>query len=562
MEYQILSPWAEKDNIAKGLQPRIADLENKTIGMFYYFFDSQRAILREIEKQLKGRFPTLKFSYFQYPVETSEIDQDANYKDSFKKWLKGVDTVISVYGNIPSPTLYIAYNTAYIEKLGKPALILTSTMGKNIARSGVSAKGFPELRILVVDLPHVDFSASDSVQEIFRPGIGAALDSIIEALTKPLTKKEKVPPQTRENSSKFIFKGNLEQVNRFIYKNGWSYGMPVIPPTEEAVEEMLTGTDLPADHIVARLPPMLGKATVEKIAINAVMAGCLPTYMPVLIAGVEAMADHSRIKLEGYTCSMGCWEPLWIINGPIRKALHINSGRALMSPYYRPNATIGHALGLILMNISGVRTGMEEGAAIGHEGKFGVCFAENEEMSPWEPLHVQYGFEKEDSTITSFWPNNRSFWQTRGAENILNILTENIPAFGFDPGCALILVPAVAKDLSDAGYTKKAFLSYIQEYSRKPVEKPYMDWLVNAHHIPKELVLPVVSSKSTMRRFLSGEHLIAIVAGANDFVSFDLAAYGGGGDHGGPATKKIDLPRNWEKLIKKYDDIIPNYSVY
>ena len=175
---------------------------------------------------------------------------------------------------------------------------------------------------------------------------------------------------------------------------------------------------------------------------------------------------------------------------------------------------------------------------------------------------MQYGFKKEDSTITSFWPNNRSFWQTRGADNILNILTENIPAFGFDPGCAVILVPAVAKDLADAGLTKKAFLSYIQEYARKPIEKSYLDWLINAHHIPRDLVLPVLSSKSTMRRFLSGEHLIAIVAGANDFVSFDLAAYGGGGDHGGPATKKIQLPKNWDKLVKKYDDIVPNYARY
>jgi len=562
MEYRILSPWAEKDNVARGLQPRIPDLQNKTIGLFYYFFDSQRAILREIERQMKEQYPTLKFSYYQYPVETTEIADDPNYRASFQKWLEGVDTVISVYGNIPSPTLYIAYNTAYIEKLGKPAVILTSTMGRNIAMSGVSAKGYPEMRILVVDLPHVDFNASDAVQDIFRPGITAAMDGLVQALTNPLTKKEKVPPESGGKSSEIVFKGDLESVNRFIYKNGWSYGMPVMPPTEEAVKEMLTGTDLPADQVVARLPPMLGKATVEKIAINAVMAGCLPTYMPVLIAGVEAMADPSGIKLEGYTCSMGCWEPLWIVNGPVRKALHINSGRALMSPYYRPNATIGHALGLILMNISGVRTGMEEGAAIGHEGKFGVCFAENEEMSPWEPLHVQKGFKKEDSTITSFWPNNRAFWQTRGAENILNILTENIPAFGFDPGCAIILVPAVAKDLAEAGYSKKAFLSYIQEYARKPIEKSYMDWLVNAHHIPKDLVLPVISSRSTMRRFLSGEHLIVLVAGANDYVSFDLAAYGGGGDHGGPAIKKIQLPKNWDKLVKQYDDIVPNYAHY
>src|SRR5208283_944487 len=155
---------------------------------------------------------TLKFSYYQYTVETSEIENDANCKGSFEKWVKGVDTVISVYGNIPSPTLYIAYNTAYIEKLGKPAVILTGQAGVNMARSGVSAKGFPELRTLVVDLPHIGFGDSDSIQDIFIPGITNVLNQIIEALTKPLTEKEKSPNKGSEKASKIVYKGSLEDV--------------------------------------------------------------------------------------------------------------------------------------------------------------------------------------------------------------------------------------------------------------------------------------------------------------------------------------------------------------
>ncbi|MBN1367771.1 MAG: hypothetical protein JW967_07580, partial [Dehalococcoidales bacterium] len=104
MEYHVLSPWGEKDNETRGLQPRVTDLNGKTIGMFYYFFEWQVAILREIERQLKEKYPTLKFSYYQYTVETSEIANDTTYRESFENWLKGVDTVISVYGNIPSPT--------------------------------------------------------------------------------------------------------------------------------------------------------------------------------------------------------------------------------------------------------------------------------------------------------------------------------------------------------------------------------------------------------------------------------------------------------------------------
>jgi hypothetical protein len=281
--------------------------------------------------------------------------------------------------------------------------------------------------------------------------------------------------------------------------------------------------------------------------------------MPVLIAGIQAMVDNSTIKLEGYTCSAGNWEALWIVNGPIRKALHINSGLALMSPYYRPNTAIGHALGLITMNIGGVRPGMEEGAGLGHEGKFGVCFGENEENSPWEPLHMQYGFQKEDSTITSFWPNTRQLWQFgNDADEILNTITEEIYTFGFDPGCALIVGPACAKTLANAGWTKKDFKSYLVEYARRPLLKSYRNWLVYNHHMPKEVVVPVESTKSTIRQFLSAEHLFIIVAGA----TMDLCAYGGGGDHGGPVTKKIELPRNWEGLVKKYDNIVPTYANY
>ena len=121
-----------------------------------------------------------------------------------------------------------------------------------------------------------------------KPAISGVIDEIVAALTRPLTAEEEVSqsPKESEKPARIIFKGNLEEVNRFFYKRGWTDGLPIIPPTEEAVAEMLTGTDLPPDHLVAKLEPRLGKATVEKIAINAVMAGALPTYMPLLIAGV------------------------------------------------------------------------------------------------------------------------------------------------------------------------------------------------------------------------------------------------------------------------------------
>ena len=329
----------------------------------------------------------------------------------------------------------------------------------------------------------------------------------------------------------------------------------MLPPTEEAVGEMLEGTDLPPDHVVAKIPPMMGKATVEKIAVNAVMAGCLPTYMPVLIAAVEAMVDP-RMWIEAYTCSVASWAPLLIINGPIRHDLNVNCGAGVFSPYYKANAAIAHAVGLIIMNIAGIRHGVEDMGIFGHEGRFGICIGENEEESPWEPLHEYYGLDREDSAVTLFWPNTRSLGMFgKDVGSILRGICDSIQVFGFDPGCGFIVCPETAKLLHENGYSRKDFISYIVEYARRPagggagISDVNVRWMKDNHHEPKDVPLPADPTRS-VRKFFSSLHLPVVVAGIN--YSSGIAIYGGGGDHGGPITKKINLPKNWNELVKRY----------
>ena len=264
------------------------------------------------------------------------------------------------------------------------------------ATSSASVKGMPGVRLVMETVP-----PHSTVIEEIEAGVSAAMDDIITALTKPLTAEEKSPkPKEVEKSPRIVFKGNLEEVNQFFYKRGWTDGLPIIPPTEEAVAQMLTGTDLKPDYVVAKIIPRLGKATVEKIAINAVMAGALPTYMPVLIAGV--------IAAYGPKSKRGPWQlgstlspaPFWIINGPIRNDLHVNFSSGILNPGDMANAAIGRAMGLIVKNIGGIRKGVEDMAVIGNPVKYTTVLAENEEESPWEPLHVQQGFNKGDGTIT------------------------------------------------------------------------------------------------------------------------------------------------------------------
>ena len=197
------------------------------------------------------------------------------------------------------------YESASIEERGVPTVTLANHGFVNDAESASRAMGIPYMRYVATSVP-----CESSILSDIEAGIDDALDNIIEALTRPLTPEERSPEQMNtEASERIVFKGDLEEVNRFFYKRGWSDGLPIIPPVESAVAEMLTGTDLPPDHLLGKLQSRYGKATIEKIAVNAVMAGCLPTYMPVLIAATINLLE-SEAGFNGYTTygfSTGSW---------------------------------------------------------------------------------------------------------------------------------------------------------------------------------------------------------------------------------------------------------------
>ena len=560
MHFEVLSPWAKVDRLDSAkMSPRLADLNGKTIGLYAHFKEHAPVILKEVERQIKERFPLAVFSPYQYPVDTTEIVNDKNYMPSFTNWLNQVDCVVSAYGDAGSCTLFVAYNSAAIEMLGKPVVMLVKEDLAKPAQRGASARQIPGLRLVKTKIPDMSMRSSlEKVQEtIVQPEISLVIDEIISGFTAPLTEEEKALPQVKEDPSRIVFKGNLQEVNHYFYQRGWTNGLPIVPPTEKAVEEMLRGTDLPPDHVVAKIPPMLGNATIEKIAINAVMAGCLPTYMPILIAAVQGMVD-SKIHLEGWTCSVASWAPLIIVNGPVRGDIHMNSKGAVLSPYFKASSTIAHAIALMIMNISGVRPTLEDMSEMGHESRFGICIAENEEDSPWQPLQMDYGLDQADSSVTLFWPSQRTSVFGKDAAGILDGLC-SIDMMGWDLGCAYVLSPGCAKKLADEGWNKKDILAYIVEYARKPASSWNVRWLKGNNHLPKNVVLPVNPSHST-RKFWSSDHLLLLVGGSDYGASG--VAFGGGGDHGGPVTKKIDLPKDWDNLVNKYKNIKPTYESY
>ncbi|MFC2021908.1 hypothetical protein ACFLTR_01660 [Chloroflexota bacterium] len=441
--------------------------------------------------------------------------------------------------------------------MDKPAVVLGGGGFEFTAKSTASLRGIPGLRFVAETLPDRIYSTEEALA-----GIRPVIDDIVAALTKPLTEEERHPKKEVKRPPRIVFKGNLEEFNRFFYKSGWTDGLPVVPPTEEAVKEMLTGTNLPPEHVVTRLIPRMGKATVEKIAVNAVMAGALPTHMPVLIAGVQALMNPlSFFQVKGVSTSS--WSPFWMINGPVAKDLNVNRGQGALNPGNIANAAIGRAMGLIIKNIGGIRKGIEDMAVLGNPGKYSTVIAENEEASPWEPLHVERGLNKEDSAVTLCFYNCFVQYYPTGTEavDVLKGTVDNVPPGG-SPGrwAVLLMPPSLARKLADEGWTKKDVKRYIAENTSVPAYKhPYRWFGTDIRKEFKAFIPP--HETDPMVLFWTPEHIQVVVVSESHIVTGMALGF----SHYGPpqfATQKVELPANWKELVAKYKDIVPAYVRY
>ena len=303
---------------------------------------------------------------------------------------------------------------------------------------------------------------------------------------------------------------DLEEINRIYFERGWTDGLPIIPPTEERVEKMLAGTRRKSNDSIGIVPPGGGDATAEKIAINAVMAGCLPEYMPVIITAIEAMLEN-EFNLHWIQATTHVVAPLIIINGPIRNALGINSGHNVFGQGNRANATIGRAIRLVLINIGGGLPGILDMATFGQPGKYSFCIAENEEASPWEPLHVERGFDTSASTVTVCGvegPHNINDHSSDDGEGILTTFAGTLATQGnnnmiYQKGEPLLIMgPEHAAIIARSGFSKRDVRHFLYEkaripkrmFSRKQQQDHFPDFPENAliPTIPKEDALMIV----------------------------------------------------------------------
>ncbi len=429
-----------------------------------------------------------------------------------------------------------------IEELDTPVVLLANPGFVRDAQSAASNKGMPVIRTLPLNV-----ACESTVPEDIKTGTSEAMPGVIDALTRPLSDHEKSPDVSTEPPPRIAFKGNYEDVNRFFYRKGWGDGLPIVPPTEEAVKEMMKGSDLPADHVVAKVIPRQGKATIEKIAINAVMAGALPTHMPVIIAAVEALADP-KTRFDTFEVSTGSWAPFLAINGPIRDQIHINYGSGALSPGDIANAAIGRAVGLIVKNIGGARKGIEDMGVIGNPSKYALVIGENEEESPWEPLHVERGFKKEENTLTVFFPNSytQAVPQGTDAGGIAKAMLGMNP---WSMSC-FIVIPSHAKTLASEGWTKEKLKKFLLHGADSPIDSFLQR---EGEEESKDLLSQPPAAIDT-------DSLLILVAGGPGAWTGLLKSVGG--IKNDFVTKKIKLPRDWDTLVKKYKNVFPIYAMY
>src|SRR3989442_4582902 len=260
-----------------------------------------------------------------------------------------------------------------------------------------------------------------------------------------------------------------------LYARGVTDGLPVVPPTRTLVERAVAASRCAADELVARVPHNSGRASVEKIAVNAVMAGCRPEYLPVVIAAIEAICDEA-FDLHGVSATTNAPAPLVIVNGPIRAELEINSGAGVFGPGWRANATIGRAVRLVCVNLGGARPGVVSMSTLAHRGRYAYCIGEHEEASPWESLAVEHGFAPEQSTVALLAadaPLGVYAQRSRTPEDLLPTLAASMAVISHHRmthwgDTLLVLSPEHAKILGDAAWKKADVRRWLDERRQGP----------------------------------------------------------------------------------------------
>jgi hypothetical protein len=304
---------------------------------------------------------------------------------------------------------------------------------------------------------------------------------------------------------------NPDDAIELCYANGWTDGLPVVPATAERIKAMLAAGGVEPGKQVAFIENRQVSITAEKVAINAVMAGCKPEYMPVVLAAVDALAD----PLYGYhgpATSTGGSAVFMVVNGPIARKLDINSGNNLFGPGWRANATIGRAVRLVMRNVIGTLPGSLDQSSLGHAGKYTFCIAENEVDSPWPAFHTTRGYKPDQNAVTIFAayaPHQYVNRLSANPEGVLDTACAHMriaAGAGRQPQYAMVFAGEHQAIFRKAGWSREQVQRYVFEHSQSPIEE-----LKRANVLPgaveagdEKKMFPVVETQQDLLVFAAG----------------------------------------------------------
>ncbi len=473
------------------LMPRLDDLNGKKIRLLWdgkmggeNFCIAMREVLREM-------YPSASIEW----TALGDMDAAAKAKNE-------ADAFVYAVGDSGMGGWIAAMNGAALEKeLDKPGVVVVGENALHTARMAARAAGVSTLRI--VFLPSIDYYPNRLTADGLLPLARATAPLIVAALTEPPSPADFESPiggVDQEETGVVTVSGDsyesaLEEFNQLYLERHWGDGLPLVPPTPQAVSRMLSATKRPPDHVVGQLPYRGGIITVGKIAVNAVMAGAKPEYLPVVIAAMECIARDNGF--HHFLSSEGSFTLAIVVSGPLGKKLDMNSGVGLLGHGWRANSTIGRAVRLCLSNIGYLHPGEVDMALIGRPSSHTFyTFAENQEQSPWEPYHVSQGFTEGESCVTVSTVGGATGFGMRlygggvvepwSIEAVLDTMVKDVAAdrdtlaqykLGFGNPFAhlrkhlMIIHPELAILLQRMGFTRTSLVDYLFENAKVPYEE-------------------------------------------------------------------------------------------
>jgi hypothetical protein len=460
--------------------------------------------------------------------------------------------------------------SAAVENAGYPAVSIISS--GFLKQAAVVAKGLGLPDMPIAAYPGVPMT--DSKEELRRKVVEELLPQIIAGLSKPVGKLSDDAAEVEPAPRDIVFRGTLDEVYEHFQKSFWADGMPVIPPTLDRVERFLKFTDRAPDEVLGPCPPANRLATVWNVAVNGVMAGCRPEYMPVLLAVIEAIIDPVY-KIEDAGSTPG-WESLIVINGPIAQQLGFNSGQGVMRTGIQANTSVGRFLRMLLRNVAGFHHA-PEGADKGSIGQsFLVAAAENEEAVAeigWQPYSVDRGFKAGDNIVTvqsvvaiSAPTYTGSEKAVEHAELIADVIGQRACGYWTAIGMVysnwhplIMLGPSIAKVFAEDGWSKDDLRRYLYENvkMKSSLAERYAwncgqtGFRVN-NYVKQGLLPPVYGESDDPERLIPVFHhpeWIGIMV-AGDWGRNQSKGYVSNHIQGPPVSKAVRLPQNWDTLIQ------------